>query len=125
MTDDQWGLIAAAVVLVAGAVLARQVTRAAARGSLRPNHVAGMRTSATMSSPEAWQAGHRAALPWTDTAAAGCLVLAVAAVLLMVADVGLGWSLGVVTVGAVLLLVGALGGGLVAHRVAKRVRAGR
>ncbi|QFG67995.1 SdpI family protein [Ornithinimicrobium pratense] len=40
------------------------VTRMAADGGLQRNQAAGIRTAATKASPEAWRAGHRAALPW-------------------------------------------------------------
>lgn len=39
-------------------------TSMAARGGLAQNAVAGIRTTATQASEEAWVAGHEAALPW-------------------------------------------------------------
>lgn len=62
-------------------------------GRPRRNPVAGVRTSTTLASERAWQAGHRAAQPWFIAAAA---VAAVAA--------GIGWSC---------LSVGAIDAGLV------------
>lgn len=50
--------------LVFGGVLIWALTTQAADGKLDSNPVAGIRTAATMTSPEAWTAGHRAALPW-------------------------------------------------------------
>lgn len=52
------GLAMTTVVLV---VLG--VTIAASRGRLLPNPNVGIRTPSTAKSPEAWRAGHRAALP--------------------------------------------------------------
>ena len=49
--------------LVLGAALVWWVTAVAARGDLDKNVAVGIRTPSTMASPEAWVAGHRAALP--------------------------------------------------------------
>lgn len=127
MDDDLTGLVLVlpAALLAVGALVVRWAVRAAVDGRLPPNHVAGMRTSATMASPEAWQAGHRAARPWTDGSAAVALVLAGAAVVLGVADAGTAWTAGAILAGAGALLVGAVGGGVAAHRVASRMRTER
>lgn len=122
MTDDQWGLIVGAVVLLGAALAVRYVCRAAAGGTLRPNHIAGMRTTATLSSPEAWQAGHRAALGWTDRTAIACVVVLVLAVVLGITRDDVGWGLGLLTGAAGVLLIGTVGGGVTAHRAAARVR---
>ena len=45
------------------AILVTWLTWRAANGALGRNGLAGVRTRVTMSSDEAWQAGHRAALP--------------------------------------------------------------
>ena len=73
---------------------------AARFGRPRRNPVAGVRTPATLSSDEAWRAGHRAAQPWF---AAGAVVAAVAA--------GIGWyclSVGAIDAGLVIAWVGLL-----------------
>lgn len=53
-------LIVIAMVMAAGTFA---MTLAAARGSLAPNGLVGIRTPATQRSDAAWRAGHRAALP--------------------------------------------------------------
>lgn len=122
MTDDQWGLLVGAAVLAVAALVTRLVTRRAAEGRLRPNHVAGMRTTATLSSPEAWRAGHVAAVGWTGGTSTVCLILALAAAVLAVAGVDVVWGVGFLTAGAAVLLGGAIGGAVAAHRAAKDVR---
>lgn len=52
-----------AVVNVFVASIVAGTTRAAAQGRLGPNRFAGIRTTATLSSPTAWSAGHQAAWP--------------------------------------------------------------
>ena len=118
------GLFAGAVVLAAGAVVTWVVGRRAARGTLGPNHVAGLRTPATMSSPEAWRIGHAAAERWLMAVSAGALVLAVVG---GAADVvgQRGWASGALLGGAGVLLVGVCAGGVVAHRAARPVPASR
>ena len=44
------------------------------RGKLRRNRALGIRTTATLSSDEAWLRGHRAAGPWMTAAALGSIV---------------------------------------------------
>lgn len=115
------GPVVVACVFVLGALLVRYIGRAAARGTLGPNQVAGMRTSATMSSPEAWRAGHRAAQGWTDVATVVGIVVAVVGGVLGVAGSD-GWAAGLILAAALVLLAGTIGGGVVAHRAAKAVR---
>lgn len=57
------GLLGGFSLALAGGIL-WGVTRMAADGEMGANPVAGIRTAATTASPEAWVAGHRAALPW-------------------------------------------------------------
>jgi hypothetical protein len=58
-----------AVLLIVAAVVLWVVATRAANGSLGPNRWAGLRTRATMASPEAWVAANRAAQAGTQTAA--------------------------------------------------------
>lgn len=58
-----------AVLLIVAAVVLWVVAARAAHGSLGPNRWAGLRTRATMTSPEAWVAANRAARAGTQTAA--------------------------------------------------------
>jgi uncharacterized membrane protein len=67
------------IVLDAAAVLVLVLTWLAARGSLPLNPVAGLRLPSTMRSPEAWQAGHRAALPTVVVTVAVILLASIAA----------------------------------------------
>jgi uncharacterized membrane protein len=115
------GFVVVVVVLVGATVAVREVTRAAARGTLRPNQLAGMRTPATLASPEAWQAAHRAAQPVTDRTASATLVAVVAAVAAAVVG-DPGWAFGLVLVSTLVLLAGTIAGGVVAHREALGVR---
>lgn len=64
------GLAAPLSVLpIVGAVAIWIVAACTATGALGPNRWAGLRTQATMASPEAWVAGNRAARPGIQTAA--------------------------------------------------------
>ena len=58
-----------AVLLIVAAIVLWVVAARAANGSLGPNRWAGLRTRATMASPEAWVAANRAARAGTQTAA--------------------------------------------------------
>ncbi|MEC4616437.1 SdpI family protein [Tsukamurella tyrosinosolvens] len=53
----------AGLAMTAVVVIVLSVTIAAARGRLLPNPNVGIRTPSTSKSPEAWRAGHRAAVP--------------------------------------------------------------
>ena len=57
------------VLPIVGAIVLWVVADRAASGSLGPNRWAGLRTRATLASPEAWVAGNRAARPGIQTAA--------------------------------------------------------
>ena len=57
------------VMPIVGAVVLWIIAARAATGALGPNRWAGLRTRATMASPEAWVAGNRAARAGIQTAA--------------------------------------------------------
>lgn len=57
------------VLPIVGAVVMWIVAARAATGAIGPNRWAGLRTRATMASPEAWVAGNRAARAGIQTAA--------------------------------------------------------
>ncbi|MFT7650144.1 MAG: hypothetical protein ACI8Y4_004910 [Candidatus Poriferisodalaceae bacterium] len=64
------GLAAPLTVLpIVGAVVLWIIAARAATGAIGPNRLAGLRTRATMASPEAWVAGNRAARAGIQTAA--------------------------------------------------------
>lgn len=67
------------VVLIPAAVL--PLTRQAAVGQVEPNDVMGIRTRHTRASPEAWVAGHAAALPRLQKSVPVALTTVVASIL--------------------------------------------
>ena len=123
MTEELVAVLVVALVMGGAALLVRAVGRAAARGRLGPNQVGGMRTPATMASPEAWRAAHQAALPWSERTAMACLLLTAVAVAVAVAGYP-DWGFGLVLAAALVMLAGTVYGAVVGHRVAKQVRDG-
>lgn len=105
----------AVVMLVSGAVLCYIGFRSA-RGQLPRNRFAGVRTSATMRSDEAFEVGNRAAAPLTIVAGVVAVLGAVSLVLLSQSLAGI--SLGV---GVVLMLGCVIAGGVKGHRAARDV----
>lgn len=81
---DATGIVIGGFGLVMAGVLCQYATSAAAAGKLPLNSSIGLRTTRTKSSEEAWQAGHRAALPHTKVA---CVVAIATAVLSVVAAI--------------------------------------
>lgn len=118
MSEDQAGALVSGVLLAAATLGVWWVVAAGADGRLGVNHWMGMRTSATMSSQDAWQAGHRAALPIVKPSCLAAAVVAGAGAVL-----GFRPPLGVVLmlVAAGLMLVGTIAGGVAAHRAARSV----
>jgi hypothetical protein len=117
--EEQVPLTAALLVgllCVATGAAVSGVARRAADGRLGRNAVAGIRTRATMRSDTAWRAGHAAARGLSDASAAVFALTGAGA--LVVRDAR--WFAGVVlvgmTLGAVVLLVGARRAGLAAGR---------
>lgn len=108
-------------IMLAACGVVYGTTLAAARGRLGVNHLAGIRLQHVMASPEAWRAGHRAALvPMTVTCAltAGAAFVPVVAGGLTEGAEG-AWVIG----SAVVLLIGALASAGVANRAATDVLA--
>jgi len=108
-------------IMLAACAVVFGTTLAAARGRLGVNHLAGIRLQHVMASPEAWQAGHRAALvPITVTCA---LTAGAAFVPVLVRGLTEGaqgaWVIG----STVVLLIGALVSAGVANRAATDVLA--
>jgi hypothetical protein len=95
--------------------LVHRLTGAAASGRLRRNLWAGIRTSRTLASDEAWVTGHRSALPWTRRTAWACVGLGLVTVALALADLAAAAiTVGLVAVAGVVL--GLLLGVRAAHR---------
>ena len=122
---DELAVIALTLVpaLVLVGVLTWSVTKTNAHDDSVPNEWAGMRTTATKSSPEAWVRGHRAAVPAATTtmrlgvlAAVTALVLALGS---LVAEQIAVAALVVAIVGFVVVVVGCLYACLVADRAAR------
>jgi len=101
--------ITAAAALVLGGLAVLITGWRGLRGTLPPNRFVGVRTSATMSSDDAYRVGNRAAGP--ATMAGGAVALVVGACLPAVPGLASG---------VVLLVVGVLGCGV---RAARAVRA--
>ena len=71
-----WGAaIGLAVVLTAAGILVIVIGRQAASGRLKRNYLAGIRTTGTLASDEAWSTGHRAAGGRLILAGLGPLIL--------------------------------------------------
>lgn len=120
MTEDELGALIAGVLLVGASWGVWRITRAAAAGGIRANAALGLRTPATTASEEAWEEGHRAALPVVRPLCVAAAVLAVAGTL-----AGSWPPLGaaLVLAAAALLVGAAVIGGVVAHRAARLVQA--
>lgn len=80
-------LLLCAADLLTAAVMDATV-RAGSSDRSKPNSISGIRTAATMASPAAWRAGHRAALPAARAASAWCAGAAVLGLVLLVP----GWT---------------------------------
>lgn len=106
-----------ALVLVVGNSLVALQIWLATRGTLPVGGFAGLRTPATTRSQDAWEAGHRAALPWS-LVVNGIAVLA-AALTLVVREAPVQY-LAVIGVAILASVVGTVGAGIRAHRAAKR-----
>ena len=107
------------VLMIAAAVVIIVVNNQASSGRIGPNRGIGIRTTATRSSPEAWQAAHRRAMPIMQFAAMVSLATGVV-VLFLRSSPTLFW--GVLLVGAALLGALSVAGAIVADRAAKGVR---
>ena len=70
-------MVIVGVVLVGSGWLVIEVARRTADGRLGPNGWAGTRTKATRSSPEAWQAAHKAGLDRTLQGGWACIATGV------------------------------------------------
>ena len=110
--------------------LIENMRRAVLDGAFARNWAMGLRTKATKSSDEAWERGHRAALPWltatvvsTGLTAIGGLVLGVVAAAIDGPAILEGLALGLAIAAYAALMVLGSAAGLVADRAAKRTSA--
>lgn len=106
-------------IMLAACAVVFGTTLAAARGRLGVNHLAGIRLQHVMASPEAWQAGHRAAfVPITVT----CVLTAGTAFVPVVVGGLTEGAQGAWVIGStVVLLIGALVSAWVANGAARDV----
>jgi len=109
------------VAMIGAAIAIIVVNNGASNGRIGPNPGMGIRTAATRSSPEAWEAAHRAAMPIMQFAAVVSLATGVV-VLFLRSSPTLFW--GVLLVGVALLASLTVVGAILADRAAKRVRDG-
>lgn len=116
---------AALIPLVLGVLMVPLVmvplTRMAADGELGPNSAAGIRTRHTCASPEAWIAGHAAALPRLKATVPVALLTAGSSIAAQVVGGG-AWGVGVGLAGLLVelaVVVSALGPANAAARAAK------
>ena len=116
MSEDQGGALLAGVLLALASVGVWRVVVAAADGRIRGNGALGLRTPATMASEAAWEGGHRAALPLVRPL---CVAAAVSALLGAVLGSWPPTGLIFVLLAAAFLVIGTVGGGIVAHRAAR------
>jgi len=113
---DPTGVVFGAVGLVMAGLVAYWVTRAAGSGDIEVNAAIGIRTRLTTSSQQAWEAAHRAALPFTMAA---CVLAFTVAVLSTVAAV-LAETAGGSRAGPGVVVVGGYVGFLVVMMLATR-----
>ena len=107
------------LAMIAAAVAIIVINNGAASGRIGPNPGMGIRTAATRSSEEAWQAAHSAAGPVMQLAAVVSLATGVL-VLFLRSSPDLFY--GALLVGALLLAVLSVVGAVVGDRAAKAVR---
>lgn len=69
-------MIFGSIVIALVAIAAPLVMHACAAGRIPVNQLAGIRIASVMASPDAWRAGHKAALPATWIGAIAAFVLA-------------------------------------------------
>lgn len=114
------GAWVAIVSLLVGSALTSWVGRRGADGSLERNHVAGVRTSATLASDEAWDAAHRAASPMTRMTGDASVLATVGAAAVLIAGASPRVVLLLVLVICLLLLGGVVVAAVTGHRAALR-----
>lgn len=116
------------VAMVGAGVLVVRIARRAAEGQLGPNVIAGIRTKATRSSPEAWAAAHAAGLSLSVLGGWTMAVAGVAAPIVGLVVGGtddsnkaMGWWTAIVLLGIVASLGLVIAGALRGQAAAKAV----
>jgi hypothetical protein len=116
-----------ALVLVT--VLCGDMVRRTAAGTFRRNGIYGLRLASTLASDEAWEAGHRAALPYLKVTGWSGVVMAVITVALVLGFVvsgnGVPEAVVAVPLGALCVqVVGMIVGTVAAGKAARKVPSG-
>lgn len=119
MDDAAVNALVAGVVLAAGGVALVAVGRLGRQGRLPRQHWAGIRTSSTMATHDAWMAAHRAGGPLIEVAGWSATALGCGAALLCAADPQ--WSIALTMAAAGIVLLGAGSGVIRGVRAARRV----
>ena len=104
------------MILAVLAVLVAVAVWLCSRGTIRPNHVVGIRTATFLASDAAWRTGHRAAILPTLIAAVACVVVTVIAAL----DPALAEGNVALLINTTLVLLGVIVGAVVGTRAIKR-----
>jgi len=110
--------IFAAVVLSMAAAGMLAVCWIAARGTLGRNSMAGLRTRAMLASEQAWETGHRAALPVMVVVAALTVIAAITSILVIG---NIHAYLAAIVAAVLILLVGVVVATIIAGRAARNV----
>lgn len=116
--------------LIIVTLLCYDMARRTAAGTLKRNHVYGLRVASTLASDEAWAVGHRAALPYLRALGWGGLMVSLVTVGLilgfLVSGHGLPDAVVAVPLGALCVQVVVMSfGAMVASKAAKKVVAGQ
>lgn len=121
MDSELTGLVVALLGVLTLPLVSIPITRVSARGEAGPSSATGIRTRHTTASPEAWRAGHAAALtPVTGTGWVAAAAVAGAVTVQYLA--GGPWGVGVALAGLAIQTCLIVAGTLRADHAARRVQ---